>query len=108
MSADNCIAILKTTDKFKIKTKYLKKNMFGTGVTAYRVAHIQGHRDYGWYIENQIHNLGCWLSDLFGESEVHYKEKQAHQEAQIISEVVGYTEYGILKIDASDYNFPGC
>ena len=82
MSADNCIAILKTTDKFEVIDVNYKKNMFGKGITAYRVAHIQGHRTYEWYKENEIHNLGCWFNDLFKNSKVFYSEEKAYEMAQ--------------------------
>lgn len=108
MSADNCIAILETTDKFKVVNKSMKKNMFKKGIRAWRVAHIQAVDNYDWYVKNEIHNLGCWLNDLFGGSEVFYDRDKAVTTAYQLDADTIYTEYGVVNIDASDYNFPGC
>ena len=107
MSADNCIAILQTTDKFEVIDINYKKNMFREGITAYRVAHIQDHDNYAWYKENEIHNLGCWFNDLFKNSKVFYSSQEASEKAIELLKEIEYTEYGIINIDASDYNFPG-
>jgi hypothetical protein len=108
MSADNCIAILKTTDKFKIVGPGHLKNLFGEGIIAYRVAHIQAHDNYEWYKDNEIHNLGCWFADLFKKSEVFYSKDEAAKRVVELLRKVDYVEYGIIDLDASEYNFPGC
>ena len=112
MSADNCIAILKTTDKFQVMDVNYKKNMFGEGIIAYRVAHIQAHDNFDWYKENEVHNLGCWFALVFKHSTVFYDRVEAFNEAKTLQENVlvdyGILEYGIVELDASEYNFPGC
>ena len=107
MSSDNCIAILKTTDKFEIVGPGHLKNTFGEGIIAYRVAHIQGHDNYDWYKDKEIHNLGFWFNMLFKKSEVFYSESKAFEKAIELSKDVDYTEYGVLELDALEYNFPG-
>lgn len=108
MSADNCIAILATTDKFqKIKEGHFQ-NTFGKGVPAFRVAHVLAHDSFEYYKDRELHNLGYWLYEAFGKSEVFYKEEDALIAARRLQKEVGYTEYGIISIDANEFNFPGC
>lgn len=108
MSSDNCIAILKTTDKFKVENEYTLTNTFGKGITAYRVAHICAMDNFEYYIENELHNLGYWMYANFPWKEVVYSYEDAISLADKYCKIVGYTEYGIVNIDASKYNFPGC
>lgn len=118
MSADNCICILKTTDKFKVERKYLKAgrvvnetyvNTFGEGIVAYRVEEIQAHDNFFWLEENEIHNLGAWMQSTFKVNQnLFYSEKEARIFADMRLANADYVEYGIVEIDASKYNFPGC
>ena len=108
MSADNCIAILKTTDKFIKENEYTLVNTFGKGVTAYRVAHIQAVDNFDWYIENEIHNLGTWMLCGFGNVQPVYHQDEAFEIAHKLLDSIHYVEYGIVELDASKYNFPGC
>lgn len=108
MSADNCIAILKTTDNFKVENEYALTNTFGKGIIAYRVAHIQAVDDFEYCVENELHNLGYWMYANFHWKEVVYSYEEAVSLADKYYKIVGYTEYGIVNIDASKYNFPGC
>lgn len=108
MSADNCIAILKTTDKFIKENEYTLTNTFGKGVNAYRVAHIQAVDNFQYYIENEIHNLGAYLRSEFGKAQPVYDPDEAFKIAHKLLDSVHYVEYGIIELDASKYNFPGC
>lgn len=108
MSADNCIAILKTTDNFIKENEYTLVNTFGKGIIAYRVAHIQAVDNFQYYLENEIHNLGAYLQSEFGNSEVFYSKEKAYHKAGEILDSIYYVEYGIIDLDASKYNFPGC
>lgn len=107
MSADNCVAILKTTDKFKVEGN-IHYNTFGEGITAYRVAHIQAMDNFDWYVANEIHNLGAWMQSEFGKSEIFYTKQEAYKKAGNMLDSIDYVEYGIVDINASEYNFPGC
>lgn len=107
MSADNCIVILKTTDKFKKENKYTSTNTFGKGIIAYRVAHIQAMDNFDWYAENEIHNLGYWMQCEFGDSAPLYDPDEAYKIAHKLLNSIPYVEYGIVELDASKYNFPG-
>ena len=107
MSSDNCIAILVTTDKFKKVSEHCIENTFGKGITAYRVAHAQAIDSFDYLKYNELHNLGAWLQSTFPDNVVVYSKEEAHNLAVKYLDIVGYTEYGILEIDASEYNFPG-
>jgi|GEM_PF-5369941 len=107
MSADNGVYILKTTDKFKRINENSLENLFGKDITAYRVAHAQAVDNFDWYKENEIHNLGKWMYDVFGKSPVFYDEKEAREYAFKKHDEYDYTEYGVCDIDAGEYNFPG-
>lgn len=108
MSADNCVAIFKTTDKFIKENQYTLTNTFGKGVTAYRVQHIQAHDNFYWYLENEIHNLGAWMQSAFGKVQPVYDPDEAFNIAHKLLDSISYVEYGIVELDASKYNFPGC
>lgn len=107
MSADNCIAILKTTDKFKVQGN-VYHNTFGEGIAAYRVAHIQAADSFNWLEENELHNLGAWMQEVFKFSFLVYNYEDALDFAHKLLDNIEYVEYGIVEIDASKYNFPGC
>lgn len=108
MSADNAIAILKTTDKFKVENPYTLVNTFGEGITAYRVAEIQAIDNFEYFKENELHNLGAWILTCFSRENVVYSHLEARKKAEKLCNAVGYVEYGIVELDASEYNFPGC
>lgn len=107
MSADNAIVILKTTDKFRVYGNTLY-NMFGEELPAYRVAHIQAVDNFDYYVENEIHNLGYWMYYTFGKETPVYVYDTALKIAHKLLDSADYVEYGIVEIDASKYNFPGC
>lgn len=108
MSADNCICILKTTDNFKQESAYTLSNTFGKGITAYRVAHVQAVDNFDYYVENEIHNLGAWMQTTFNVCIPLYNRDEAYVLAHKLLDSLHYVEYGIVEIDASKYNFPGC
>ncbi len=108
MSADNGIYILVTYDKFKRITKHSLRTLGGDKrILAYRVAHTQAVDNFDWYIENELHNLGEWMQNVFGKAPLFYSYSEAFKAAELLHKKVGYTEYGICTIAASEYNFPG-
>ena len=108
MSSDNCIAILITTDYFKIDNNIYFRCTDDKDIIAYRVAHIQGHRDFDFYREKEIHNLGWWMACNFNKGRVLYSKYEAVVAAQNLNNKIGYTEYGVVELNASSFNFPGC
>lgn len=107
MSSDNCIAILVTRDKFEQVEENTLRNTFGKCVLAYRVAHAQAIDSFDWYKHNEPHNIGFWMNEVFGESKIFYSEVEARLHASNLHDEIGYTEYGIIMLDAREYNFPG-
>lgn len=107
MSADNCVCLLKTIDWFKFENESSSTNCLPNGITAYRVAHIQGFDSYQYIKETELHNLGVWMKNNFGKSKIFYNEDEAMNFAIELHKSVGWTEHGILGLDASEYNFPG-
>ena len=109
MSADNGIYILHTKDKFKKTGDCYYENMWDKRIDAYRVAHTQAVDSFEWYIEHEIHNLGEWMSGVFGGSPIFYDLNEARDYAYRLAEKYEFLEYGVGGVvDASDYNFPGC
>ena len=108
MSADNCICILKTTDNFKKENAYTLSNTFGKGITAYRVVECQAVDNFQYYVENEPHNIGHWMYSTFGKVTPSYDYNTAMEIANTLLSQNYYVEYGIVEIDASKYNFPGC
>jgi hypothetical protein len=107
MSADNAIVILWTKDTFKKINDSYYQNMFDNKIDAYRVAHAQAIDNFDWYIENEPHNIGFWLNSVFSDSPVFYDKNAALDFAAIMLKQYEYVEYGIVDLDASNYNFPG-
>ena len=107
MSADNGIYILKTTDGYR-KENHTWVNTFGDGITAYRVAHAQAIENFDYYRDHETHNLGWWMDIVWGKSEVYYDESEAFKAGAALLNEYSFVEYGMVLIDASDFNFPGC
>lgn len=107
MSADNGIYVLITRDNHKRLDKFTSLNTFGEGVIAYRVAYASAIDNLEWYLQNEPHNFGYCLNEIFGESEVFYEYGAAMLKAVGMSSDVGYIEYGIVTLDYQKYNFPG-
>lgn len=106
MSADNGIYILVTKDSHKKTSEYSWTNTFGKGVIAYRVAEAGAIDNLEWYEKNQPYNIGYWLNSVFGKVRPVYSEEEALDIASKLEEEIGYTEYGVNKIDRLQYNFP--
>lgn len=104
MSADNGIYILKTTD-FTAVTDVGNESILD-GVTAYRVAHAMAIDNFDYYKHSEPSEFESYLSDVWGNSPVFYNRKDALVYAGELQEEIGYTEYGISTIDASDSGFP--
>lgn len=111
MSADNCIAILKTTDSFKkiSENEWVRFDDSKPSVV-YRVCHIQGMDQLFDYENEQLHNLGWAIAQWFPDDRttVFYSEDEAWDYAIKISEKYTFLEYGICIIDMTKYNFPDC
>jgi len=107
MSSDNGVYILKTLDWFKEEDVGVQVNCLPDGIIAYRVAHVQAADEFYYIEESQIHNLGNWMEHNFKLSPVLYNEQEAMDYAVQLHKNIGWTEYGISGIDASNYNFPG-
>lgn len=94
MSADNGIYILITA-------------LDETGmVEEYRVAHAAAIDNFDWYVENEPENLGIYMQEVWGNSPIFTDWDSANSYAKELHNEIGYTEYGIMCIDASDYVFP--
>ena len=105
MSADNCVAILETSDKFLVRGHGMI-NQFGKPIRAYRVAHASAIDNFSWYMENEPHNLGHYMYQVWGRSKVYYSKEEAMKKASEILASLDICEYGILNIQATEYCFP--
>ncbi len=106
MSADNGIYILKTKRTALEKPKGCWTN--GKLNYVYRVAYACAIDNLGYYKEKQPYNLGAYMRDVWGESEVFTTEEAAMQYANDLDNSFdSILEYGICKIDMSEYVFYG-
>lgn len=110
MSADNCIAILHTKERFKA-TNFDENgvvfgwtNMFDNKIDAWRVTHTQGIDNFDWYESNQLYMLGYYMHEVWGKSKIFYDEAEARKYARELEDKIGYTEYGLVYIDATKYD----
>ena len=110
MSADNCIAILHTKERFKA-TKfdengvvYGRINMFENKIDAWRVTHTQGIDNFDWYKEKQLYMLGHYMHEVWGKSKIFYDKKEAYDYAMQLDDSIHYTEYGIVEIEATEFD----
>lgn len=109
MSADNCIAILHTREQFKIVDFHEGKpsawqNLFSDRIDAWRVAHTQAIDNFDWYRDNQLYMLGHYMISVWGQSPVFYNLDEARAYARELCDSIDYVEYGIVEIDATDYD----
>lgn len=103
MSADNWIYILTTTDWYKTDgTKTYYKPLW---VKTYRVAHAQAIENLQYYLKEEKHNIGAYLYEVWWESPVFYKKKDADEFARKMYKGYWRTEYWICTIDMCKYNF---
>lgn len=104
MSADNGIYILKTTRSRKYEgIASVKCEPY----PVYRVAYANAIDNFDYYKNNYPYNLGAYMKDVWGDSLVYINENTAVIAANEKLKQVGYTEYGIQHIDASDMVFYG-
>lgn len=116
MSADNCIAILKTYDKIRRYGEFNRRDVTiyapQSRVEAYRVAYIHGYRKFKYYKQEELHNLGHWLYNCFGHARPIYSYTTALAiaggKAKEAAVDYGVDECKIVQLDASEFNFPGC
>lgn len=109
MSADNCIAILHTKERFKITDYYEGQpsawaNLFDNPIDVWRVVHTQGIDNFDWYEQNQLYMLGKYMVDVWGKSPVFYDENEALKYADELEAKVKFTEYGQIFIDGTKYD----
>lgn len=104
MSADNGIYILKTK-----RTRRLEGNAWVKAPThfVYRVAHVQAFDNFDWLKENQPYNLGAYMADVWGKSEIYPEEMAAFHAADALYQSIDYVEYGVSEIDATNMIFYG-
>jgi len=107
MSADNGVYILKTfTNKIRennsvrfVKDKY----------PVYRIVHTTGIDNFDFYENHQPENIGAYLFNIWGKSEVYTDENKALSQAHLMAleiEKHGPLEYGVHLIK-TDYTFYG-
>lgn len=105
MSADNGIYILVTKDSHKKQgTSWI--NTFGKGIIAYRVAHAQAIDNLTWYEKNQPYNVGYYLDQIWGKSNIYYDLEAAKNEAHWQADTHVILEYGVSVIERFQYSFP--
>ncbi len=105
MSADNGIYILKTKRTALESPKGVWTNRVENFV--YRIAHAQAIDNLDFYKRKQPYNLGAYMKDVWGKSEVFTDESKALLAAHNLSEEFDYVEYGVQRIDMSEYVFYG-
>lgn len=110
MSADNCIAILHTKERFKATqfdehgVAYGWTNMFENKIDTWRVTHTQGIDSFDWYKENQLYMLGHYMHNVWDKSKIFYDETAAKEYARKLEDEIEYTEYGIVYVDATEFD----
>jgi hypothetical protein len=70
------------------------------------VAHTQAIDNFEWYETKQLYNLGAYLRDVWGASEVFISEDAALFAAHKLAKQYEVLEYGVSSID-TDYVFYG-
>lgn len=102
MSADNGVYILKT----KRTAREQPRGRLTPGVEnfVYRVAMASAIDNLDYYKQKQQYNLGAYMSDVWGRSNVYDNEQDAVMYAHSVAKE-NYTEYGIKLIDMSEYIF---
>lgn len=105
MSADNCVAILRTTDRCWDEGNGTFTNMF-EDTPVWRVKHIQNHDEFDHYLNDERHNLGAWVKAMFDGAPAFTDYDKAFDEAQRLYDELTIVEYGIVHLDMGDMNFP--
>ena len=104
MSADNGIYVLRT-----LRTR--KETSPGCWTRAephyvWRVAETSAIDNFDWYQNAEIYNLGAYMKDIWGDSEVFQSELAALEHAHKVAKEYDILEYGVVQID-TDYKFFG-
>lgn len=105
MSADNGIYVLVTK-----RTRTQKNGVIindGKEHLVYRVAHAQAIDNFRCYQEDQIYNLGAYMKETWGSSEVYDTPEKAMNKAFEMTKEYEVLEYGIQVIEAKDMIFYG-
>lgn len=105
MSSDNGVYILQT---------FTNKLRNGNAITVspkrfpvYRIAHTQAIENLEFYRFNQVENLGAYMLDVWGKSQVYTDEGYARRRAsQIATDIMRKEplEYGVMLIE-TEYTF---
>jgi hypothetical protein len=103
MSADNGIYILSTVKKSKMEGNFHVKT---TPYTVYRVAYTQAIDNFEWYKQYELYNLGAYMLQTWGQSEVYNTYEEALAAASTLAKQYSYLEYGISDIE-TDLTFFG-
>lgn len=96
MSADNGIYVLATIKNTKIVDNGVTKC---SNYKVYRIAYAQAIDNFDWYKENESHNLGNYIKEIWGDSEVFEDKGKALLAAHELAEKSDYLEYGVSVID---------
>ena len=103
MSADNGIYILTTIKTSKSDGLYHVKC---DPYHVYRVAYARAIDNFDWYQEHELHNLGAYMVDVWGNSPVYSTYTDAMTAASTLAKQYDYLEYGISNIE-TDLTFFG-
>jgi hypothetical protein len=103
ISADNGVYVLKTirTRRFD-RSGWVKTNPY----PVYRVAETGAIDNFDYYREKELHNLGAYILDVWGNSPVFEDNGEALSYAHSIEEKLLICEYGVSSIE-TDYIFYG-
>ena len=105
MSADNGIYVLVTK-----RTRTQENGVIfndGKEHLVFRVAHVQAIDNFDWYQKNQIYNLGAYMKDTWGASEVYKTVEAVMRKAVEMAKQYPVLEYGIRVIEVGDMIFYG-
>jgi hypothetical protein len=106
MSANNAIAILITHDRWFETQKNHFERLGQQGQPVWRVAHIVNPEQFEELRKYEIHNLGHWMYNTFGNSPTFLNADDAMEYARQEAEQHIVLEHGIITYDARPYNFP--
>jgi hypothetical protein len=104
MSADNGVYVLKTIRSFKQSENGSWERVQSYPV--YRIAIASAIDNFYYYKENQLHNLGAYMTSTWKDSPLFDDYGKAIQYAHSLESVLPICEYGVCLID-TDYTFYG-
>lgn len=105
MSADNGIYVIKTKRTAMEGPKGHWTNRVENFV--FRIAHVQAIDNLEHYKQKEQYNLGAYMKDVWGASDVFTNVADASVAAHKLADSIEYLEYGVNFIDMSDYIFYG-